>query len=175
MNLPSATVGFVWLSWLLLPLNLPRLLIVTAVTAFCAEFRELVQFLFCLLFWHNIVVASIEETAVRYHIPKNFIGLILLPIVVRNLGSSSESGSGDSRAMQLSMLLRYGWLWRTRWRLLSASALAAPSWVPVWVFRTRLLNATSANRRFRRPIACHRGLDVSFITSSRETAMLIFL
>ena len=29
------------------------------------------------------VVASIEETANRYHIPKPFIGLILLPIVVR--------------------------------------------------------------------------------------------
>ena len=28
------------------------------------------------------VVASIEETAERYHIPKAFIGLILLPIVV---------------------------------------------------------------------------------------------
>lgn len=27
------------------------------------------------------VVASIEETAERYHIPKAFIGLILLPIV----------------------------------------------------------------------------------------------
>lgn len=30
----------------------------------------------------NSVVASIEETAERYHIPKPFIGLILLPIVV---------------------------------------------------------------------------------------------
>ena len=29
------------------------------------------------------MVASIEETAERYHIPKPFIGLILLPIVVR--------------------------------------------------------------------------------------------
>lgn len=28
------------------------------------------------------VVASIEETAKRYHIPKAFIGLVLLPIVV---------------------------------------------------------------------------------------------
>jgi Ca2+:H+ antiporter len=33
----------------------------------------------------TIVVASIEETAVRYDIPKTFIGLILLPIVVCNL------------------------------------------------------------------------------------------
>jgi Ca2+:H+ antiporter len=38
---------------------------VTLVTAFCAEF----------------LVSSIEETANRYHIPKTFIGLILLPIV----------------------------------------------------------------------------------------------
>lgn len=29
-----------------------------------------------------LVVASIEETAKRYNIPKSFIGLILLPIVV---------------------------------------------------------------------------------------------
>jgi Ca2+:H+ antiporter len=29
-----------------------------------------------------VVVASIEETAVRYHIPKAFIGVVLLPIVV---------------------------------------------------------------------------------------------
>ena len=29
------------------------------------------------------VVASIEEFAERYHVPKAFIGLILLPIVVR--------------------------------------------------------------------------------------------
>lgn len=29
-----------------------------------------------------LVVASIEETAERYHIPKPFIGLILIPIVV---------------------------------------------------------------------------------------------
>ncbi|KAK7693989.1 hypothetical protein QCA50_003565 [Cerrena zonata] len=41
------------------------LLGVTVVTAFCAD-------------W---LVASIEETAERYHIPKAFIGLILLPIV----------------------------------------------------------------------------------------------
>ncbi|KAI0075271.1 calcium/proton exchanger [Panus rudis PR-1116 ss-1] len=41
------------------------LLIVTLVTSFCAD-------------W---LVASIEETSERYHIPKPFIGLILLPIV----------------------------------------------------------------------------------------------
>lgn len=68
MNLPSATVG---------------LLIVTAVTAFCAEF----------------LVASIEETAVRYHIPKNFIGLILLPIV----GNAAEHVTAVWMAMKNKM------------------------------------------------------------------------
>jgi Ca2+:H+ antiporter len=41
------------------------LLGVTVVTAFCADY----------------MVASIEEFAVRYHVPKAFIGLILLPLV----------------------------------------------------------------------------------------------
>lgn len=41
------------------------LLLTTVVTSFCADY----------------LVASIEETAERYHIPKPFIGLILLPIV----------------------------------------------------------------------------------------------
>ncbi|THH29576.1 hypothetical protein EUX98_g4609 [Antrodiella citrinella] len=41
------------------------LLLVTVVTSFCADY----------------LVASIEETADRYNIPKAFIGLILLPIV----------------------------------------------------------------------------------------------
>ncbi|PAV23831.1 Calcium proton exchanger [Pyrrhoderma noxium] len=41
------------------------LLIVTIVTSFCADY----------------LVASIEETATRYNIPKTFIGIILLPIV----------------------------------------------------------------------------------------------
>ncbi|KAL0946554.1 hypothetical protein HGRIS_012759 [Hohenbuehelia grisea] len=41
------------------------LLAVTIVTSFCADY----------------LVASIEETAERYHIPKAFIGLILLPLV----------------------------------------------------------------------------------------------
>ncbi|KAI8989770.1 calcium/proton exchanger [Trametes punicea] len=50
-------------------MNIPAagsaLLLVTVVTSFCADF----------------LVASIEETANRYSIPKPFIGLILLPIV----------------------------------------------------------------------------------------------
>lgn len=64
-----------------------RLLIVTVITSFCADYRK---FLPCHasifdLSWPSfttLVVASIEETADRYHIPKPFIGLILLPIVV---------------------------------------------------------------------------------------------
>lgn len=32
---------------------------------------------------HRLVVASIEETAEKYKIPKAFIGLILLPLVAR--------------------------------------------------------------------------------------------
>ncbi|KAJ2920980.1 hypothetical protein H1R20_g16118, partial [Candolleomyces eurysporus] len=50
-------------------MNLPSaalaLFVVTVVTSFCADY----------------LIASIEETAERYHIPKTFIGLILLPIV----------------------------------------------------------------------------------------------
>ncbi|KAG8746849.1 hypothetical protein FRC10_003371 [Ceratobasidium sp. 414] len=41
------------------------LLIVTVITAFCAD----------------ILVGSIEQTAETYHIPKTFIGLIILPLV----------------------------------------------------------------------------------------------
>jgi len=41
------------------------LLTVTVITSFCADY----------------LVASIEETAERYHIPKPFIGIVLLPLV----------------------------------------------------------------------------------------------
>ncbi|KAG9117706.1 hypothetical protein FRC07_007329 [Ceratobasidium sp. 392] len=41
------------------------LLVITVITSFCAD----------------ILVGSIEETAEKYHIPKAFIGLILLPLV----------------------------------------------------------------------------------------------
>ncbi|GBE81741.1 calcium/proton exchanger [Sparassis latifolia] len=47
------------------PAAASALLLVTVVTSFCADY----------------LVASIEETARRYSIPKPFIGLILLPIV----------------------------------------------------------------------------------------------
>lgn len=38
----------------------------------------------------ELVVASIEETANKYSIPKAFIGLILLPLVVRRYHSFIE-------------------------------------------------------------------------------------
>lgn len=67
------------------PFSPHSLLGVTVITAFCADY--------CKFLWNSditditflLVVASIEETAHRYSIPKPFIGLILLPIVVRDL------------------------------------------------------------------------------------------
>ncbi|KAG1871401.1 calcium proton exchanger [Suillus subluteus] len=56
------------------------LLLVTVVIAFCAEY----------------LVASIEETAVRYSIPKAFIGVILLPIV----GNAAEHVTSVWMAMK---------------------------------------------------------------------------
>ena len=59
------------------------------------------------------VVASIEEFAERYSVPKPFIGLILLPIVVSEcqiLFSRQVILFFQSRQMQLSMSLLYGWL-----------------------------------------------------------------
>jgi len=56
------------------------LLAVTVVTAFCADY----------------LVASIEETANRYSIPKPFIGLILLPIV----GNAAEHVTAVFMAMR---------------------------------------------------------------------------
>lgn len=53
-------------------------------TSFCADYRRSLSSLYA---HHSLtlsflpVVASIEETANRYHIPKAFIGIILLPIV----------------------------------------------------------------------------------------------
>jgi hypothetical protein len=88
MSVAAAAVGCVLSSFasdLLLTPN--RLLGVTVITAFCADY--------CKFFIEGtvsitdqlivLVVASIEETADRYSIPKPFIGLILLPIVVCDL------------------------------------------------------------------------------------------
>ncbi|KAF7980162.1 hypothetical protein HWV62_39625 [Athelia sp. TMB] len=64
------------------------LLIVTVITSFCADY----------------LVASIEETATRYHIPKPFIGLILLPIVA----NAAEHVTSVWMAMKNKMELTIG-------------------------------------------------------------------
>ncbi|KAK0482597.1 Sodium/calcium exchanger protein-domain-containing protein [Armillaria novae-zelandiae] len=64
------------------------LLIVTVVTSFCADF----------------LVASIEEFADRYNIPKAFIGLILLPIVA----NAAEHVTSIWMAMKGQMELTIG-------------------------------------------------------------------
>ena len=58
------------------------------------------------------VVASIEEFADRYSVPKPFIGLILLPIVVSEYQVlfCLVKIHFKPRQMQLSMSLLYGWL-----------------------------------------------------------------
>jgi len=64
------------------------LLLVTAVTSFAADY----------------LVASIEETAERYHIPKPFIGLILLPLV----SNAAEHVTSVWMAMKDKMELTIG-------------------------------------------------------------------
>ncbi|KAI0707773.1 calcium/proton exchanger [Earliella scabrosa] len=64
------------------------LLLVTIVTSFCADY----------------LVASIEETAERYHIPKPFIGLILLPLVA----NAAEHVTSVWMAMKNKMELTIG-------------------------------------------------------------------
>jgi len=64
------------------------LLIVTIITSFCADY----------------LVASIEETANRYHIPKPFIGLVLLPIVA----NAAEHVTSVWMAMKGKMELTIG-------------------------------------------------------------------
>ncbi|KII89089.1 hypothetical protein PLICRDRAFT_175323 [Plicaturopsis crispa FD-325 SS-3] len=64
------------------------LLFVTVLTSFCADY----------------LVASIEETAERYHIPKPFIGLILLPIVA----NAAEHVTSVWMAMKNKMELTIG-------------------------------------------------------------------
>ncbi|PIL24303.1 transporter [Ganoderma sinense ZZ0214-1] len=64
------------------------LLLVTVITSFCADY----------------LVASIEETAERYSIPKPFIGLILLPIVA----NAAEHFTSVWMAMKNKMELTIG-------------------------------------------------------------------
>lgn len=60
-----------------------RLLAITVVTSFAADIRKWILLGLVVIFsLARIVVGSIEQTAEKYHIPKTFIGLILLPLVV---------------------------------------------------------------------------------------------
>src|ERR1700691_1018991 len=66
-----------------------RLLIVTVITSFCADYCPYICFTLSTVAKSNIlmltVVASIKETANWYNIPKSFIGLVLLPMMVSPL------------------------------------------------------------------------------------------
>ncbi|PPQ99224.1 hypothetical protein CVT24_009243 [Panaeolus cyanescens] len=63
------------------------LIIVTVVTAFCADY----------------LVASIEEFAERYHVPKTFIGLILLPIVANAAEHATSVVMAAKNRMELTI------------------------------------------------------------------------
>ncbi|EIW60262.1 calcium/proton exchanger [Trametes versicolor FP-101664 SS1] len=71
-----------------IPAAASALLLVTVITSFCADY----------------LVASIEETATRYSIPKPFIGLILLPIVA----NAAEHVTSVWMAMKNKMELTIG-------------------------------------------------------------------
>lgn len=62
-------------------LKLVRLLLVTVLTAFCADWRECTSQAARALLTRSLVVASIEETAKQYHISKAFIGYWTLPFL----------------------------------------------------------------------------------------------
>ena len=130
--LSAIRVSCLFLRHSLTDLRNDRLLLVTIITSFCADY--------CWShspFWPSqklnisimIVVASIEETAERYHIPKPFIGLILLPIVVSFiLFCAPHQGLMWlflNRQMQRNTSHLCGWRWRVRWSSRLESALAA--------------------------------------------------
>ncbi|TFK30147.1 calcium/proton exchanger [Coprinopsis marcescibilis] len=68
------------------------LLGVTIITAFCADY----------------LVASIEETAERYHISKTFIGLILLPIVANAAEHVTSIWMAMKNKMELTITICVG-------------------------------------------------------------------
>ncbi|PPR06427.1 hypothetical protein CVT26_004839 [Gymnopilus dilepis] len=68
------------------------LLIVTVVTSFCADY----------------LVASIGEFAERYHVPKAFIGLILLPIVANAAEHVTSVWMAFEDKMDLTMTISVG-------------------------------------------------------------------
>lgn len=65
---------------------------VTVVTAFCADY----------------LIASIEETAERYHISKTFIGLILLPIVANAAEHVTSIWMAMKNKMELTITICVG-------------------------------------------------------------------
>ncbi|RXW21596.1 hypothetical protein EST38_g4258, partial [Candolleomyces aberdarensis] len=77
-------------------MNLPSaalaLLVVTVITSFCADY----------------LIASIEETAERYHIPKTFIGLILLPIVANAAEHVTSIWMAMKNKMELTITICVG-------------------------------------------------------------------
>lgn len=95
------------------PAAASSLLLVTLVTSFCADYRKpslpstvpfsLLTHVFC-FFTFPPVVGSIEEFALRYNIPKTFIGLILLPIVA----NAAEHVTSVWMAMKNKMELTIG-------------------------------------------------------------------
>ncbi|KAF8912029.1 Sodium/calcium exchanger protein-domain-containing protein [Gymnopilus junonius] len=68
------------------------LLLVTVITSFCADY----------------LVASIEEFAERYHVPKAFIGLILLPIVANAAEHVTSVWMAFEDKMDLTMTICVG-------------------------------------------------------------------
>jgi Ca2+:H+ antiporter len=65
---------------------------VTLITSFCADY----------------LVASIEEVATRYHIPKPFIGVILLPIVANAAEHVSSVWMAMKNKMELTISICVG-------------------------------------------------------------------
>jgi len=91
------------------------------------------------------VVASIEETAERYSIPKPFIGLILLPLVA----NAAEHVTSIWMAMKNKMELTIGICVGSSIVRFPNNTLE-PTHLPI--------HHPAANRRFRYPIARHRWL-----------------
>lgn len=104
-------------------LSLLRSVLIIVSTSFCWKGEIITEWLLL------SVVASIEEFAERYSVPKPFIGLILLPIVVSECQVLFSQLPMQSRQMQLSMSHPYGWLWKIAWSLRSLSVLEAQLWV----------------------------------------------
>jgi Ca2+:H+ antiporter len=90
------------------PAAASSLLLVTVITSFCADYRTffIVPSSICatMLNMNKPVVASIEEFAERYHIPKAFIGLVLIPIVA----NAAEHVTSVWMAMKNKMELTIG-------------------------------------------------------------------